>query len=266
MSRLASNVVIVLVLVSTLGNASHLVRHRHDHYHFRRQDASVSQQSTNAQELKQFQSELASIGATLGALLDRAKMWLTRATNELADPDPGSQTMPSSNNSGNDTSILRSTVAVGAADSSISSTPPARTTTITTYIDVTLTTTVTLQTTSSSVLAQASRATSGPGGAEARTGNFDATASTNIAVYYGQDPETTTHGLARLCEHSRISIVNLAFVPTFFSSGGYPETAFGPACDLPPNQAMTNRAAGLQNCTTLGKQISTCQKRYGKKM
>lgn len=266
MSRLASNAFLLLILVSAWCDASHLVRHRHGHYHFRRQDASTSQQSTDARDLKQLESELTSIGATLGALLDRAKLWLTQAHHELAASTTDAQGLASSNTAEDNTSFSASTVAVSASSSGASRTTPPQTTTITTYADVTSTTTVTLQTSSSSVLAHASHLLAGQGGALAHTGRFDAIASTNIAVYYGQDPETTTDGLARLCKHPRISIINMAFVSTFFSSGGYPETALGPACDLPSNQAVSTRASGLQNCTTLGKQINTCQKKYGKKM
>lgn len=91
-------------------------------------------------------------------------------------------------------------------------------------------------------------------------------ARNNIAVYYGQDPLTTVQGLSALCLHPKITIINLAFVTDFFGPGEYPRTAFGPACNLPPNAEVSSKASGLQNCTTLGKQVQTCQNIYGKKI
>lgn len=73
-------------------------------------------------------------------------------------------------------------------------------------------------------------------------------------------------GLVELCRKPRITIVNIAFVNNFFGPGGYPTTAFGPGCDKPQNAQMASRASGLQNCTTLGEQIRTCQQQYGKKI
>lgn len=97
------------------------------------------------------------------------------------------------------------------------------------------------------------------------TGHFDPLSTSNVAVYYGQTANTQTSGLVELCSMPAVNIVNLAFVPTFFTSSGYPATTFGPAC-VGQNQAQAAINSQLQNCEALGRQITTCQQLYNTKI
>ncbi|KAK5109341.1 hypothetical protein LTR62_007110 [Meristemomyces frigidus] len=84
-------------------------------------------------------------------------------------------------------------------------------------------------------------------------------AQDNVAVYYGQSPDTKSGGLSTLCASPNVDIVILAFVNKFFHAGGYPAVNFGPACG-PPNAAQEVKAPGLQNCPQLATEIKSCQK------
>lgn len=105
-------------------------------------------------------------------------------------------------------------------------------------------------------------ATANPTGTKA----FDPRATDIVAVYYGQTADTSASGLQTLCEDPNINIVNLAFVPTFFTEpSGYPTTSFGPACTT-PDSAQSLDAPSLQDCTLLGQQIKQCQARHNTKI
>lgn len=93
---------------------------------------------------------------------------------------------------------------------------------------------------------------------------FRADSSANVAVYYGQTPNTTADGLLTLCQRPSVDIIILAFVNDFFTRGGYPSVNFGPACD-PPNSAQVDTAPGLLDCPRLGAEIAECQD-IGKKV
>ncbi|TKA70909.1 hypothetical protein B0A55_07481 [Friedmanniomyces simplex] len=87
---------------------------------------------------------------------------------------------------------------------------------------------------------------------------FHPNARDNVAVYYGQSPNTTAGGLTALCQSSNVDIVVLAFVNDFFAGNGYPAVNFGPACD-PPNEAQSTKAPSLLSCPRLATEIETCQ-------
>ncbi|KAK5134709.1 hypothetical protein LTR08_006224 [Meristemomyces frigidus] len=92
---------------------------------------------------------------------------------------------------------------------------------------------------------------------------FNPNAKDNLAVYYGQSPDTQAEGLISLCEQADVDIVILAFVDSFFGPQAYPVVNFGAAC-YPPNTAQEEQAPGLLDCSKLASQIAGCQQ-IGKK-
>ncbi|KAI6886189.1 glycoside hydrolase, partial [Hortaea werneckii] len=89
---------------------------------------------------------------------------------------------------------------------------------------------------------------------------FNPDASDNLAVYWGQTPNTTADGLLQLCENADVDIVILAFLNQFYPENGqgYPGINFGPACD-PANINQQQKAPGLLDCTRFATQIQACQ-------
>ncbi|KAK3060819.1 hypothetical protein LTS18_007618, partial [Coniosporium uncinatum] len=89
---------------------------------------------------------------------------------------------------------------------------------------------------------------------------FDASSASNIAVYFGSSPtgNATLNELHSLCGDPTISIINLAFLTTFFGPRAYPSTDFGPGCNIHTNRQAIY-AQGLFNCSELGTQVETCQ-------
>ncbi|KAG9663262.1 glycoside hydrolase, partial [Aureobasidium melanogenum] len=87
---------------------------------------------------------------------------------------------------------------------------------------------------------------------------FETSLQNNVAVYYGQTPNTKTGDLMELCQSSNVDIVVLAFVTSFFTNEGFPSANFGPACQG-STAAQQLRAPGLQNCTDLAPEIVSCQ-------
>jgi len=96
------------------------------------------------------------------------------------------------------------------------------------------------------------------------TYRFDADASDNVAVYFGQTDDTGRTSLASMCQDPSVDIVILAFVTVFLSQGNYPVVNFGAACDGQTPQ-MQAYAPGLLSCPDLASQIQTCQS-IGKKV
>jgi len=93
---------------------------------------------------------------------------------------------------------------------------------------------------------------------------FNADASDNVAVYFGQSDATGRTNLTRMCQDSNVDIVVLAFLVKFFGPGGYPSINFGAACGG-QNPEMRAHASGLLDCGVLASQIATCQS-LGKKV
>ena len=93
---------------------------------------------------------------------------------------------------------------------------------------------------------------------------FNPAASDNLAVYYGQTPNTEAGGLIKLCEQEDVDIVIISFLMDFFANESMPAISFGPACD-PPNTAQSEQAPGLLDCPALATQVSGCQA-IGKKV
>ncbi|KAK6002772.1 hypothetical protein QM012_001522 [Aureobasidium pullulans] len=87
---------------------------------------------------------------------------------------------------------------------------------------------------------------------------FETSRQNNVAVYYGQTPNTKTGDLMKLCQNSNVDIVVLAFVTSFFTNGGFPSANFGPACQG-STAAQQLQGPGLQNCTDLAPEIVSCQ-------
>ncbi|KAK3109297.1 hypothetical protein LTR53_017603 [Teratosphaeriaceae sp. CCFEE 6253] len=91
---------------------------------------------------------------------------------------------------------------------------------------------------------------------------FNPQASDNVAVYYGQTPNTTAAGLGELCRNPNVDLVLLAFVTAFFAAHDQPRVNFGAACDA-PSAAQLASAPDLLDCPRLAAEIKSCQ-RLGK--
>lgn len=87
---------------------------------------------------------------------------------------------------------------------------------------------------------------------------FKTSRQNNVAVYYGQTPDTKTGDLLQLCQNSNVDVVVLAFVTSFFTNGGFPSASFGPGCKG-STTAQQLHAPGLQDCTDLAPEIVSCQ-------
>ncbi|CAD0111698.1 unnamed protein product [Aureobasidium uvarum] len=87
---------------------------------------------------------------------------------------------------------------------------------------------------------------------------FKTSRQNNVAVYYGQTPDTGTGDLLQLCQNSNVDIVVLAFVTSFFTNGGFPSANFGPSCKG-STTAQQLHAPGLEDCTDLAPEIVSCQ-------
>jgi len=87
---------------------------------------------------------------------------------------------------------------------------------------------------------------------------FKTSRQNNVAVYYGQTPDTKTGDLLQLCQNSNVDVVVLAFVTSFFTNGGMPSASFGPGCKG-STTAQQLHAPGLQDCTDLAPEIVSCQ-------
>ncbi|KAF2170930.1 glycoside hydrolase family 18 protein [Zasmidium cellare ATCC 36951] len=91
------------------------------------------------------------------------------------------------------------------------------------------------------------------------TYSFNPASQTNIAVYWGASPATTSDSLLALCQHPNVDIVILAFLGTYFGPGGYPSLKIGGSscrAATPEQQAI---APGLVDCTAIAPSIAECQ-------
>ncbi|KAF2659252.1 carbohydrate-binding module family 18 protein [Lophiostoma macrostomum CBS 122681] len=88
---------------------------------------------------------------------------------------------------------------------------------------------------------------------------FNAAASTNVAMYWGQG--SSQIALAELCADESVDIVNLAFVNQFPREiGDYPATNFANACGSAYFSYSNGTASGLlSECPSIGPGIKTCQ-------
>lgn len=95
---------------------------------------------------------------------------------------------------------------------------------------------------------------------------FDPTASTNVAVYYGQTPATAQLSLAQQCSDPNVDLAILAFVTEKQAIGSiFPAVDFGAACGG-QTSLMEQVASGLLSCPELAGNITSCQKDFGKKV
>ncbi|MBC7854175.1 MAG: hypothetical protein IAF94_12140 [Pirellulaceae bacterium] len=98
--------------------------------------------------------------------------------------------------------------------------------------------------------------------AQSHGSGFNAGASNNVAVYFGQSDATASKPLDMLCSDPNVNIVVVAFVSEFFpaGAGGYPKVNFGAACERAQTAAMQSAGAtGLLSCPDLASKIQTCQ-------
>jgi hypothetical protein len=94
---------------------------------------------------------------------------------------------------------------------------------------------------------------------------WDPTSNKNIAVYFGQAPNTAGSSIQEQCEDPHISIVILSYVTEWDLNGsGYPQLNLGSNC---PSQThdQSQLAPGLWDCDRLVPQVMYCQS-IGKKV
>ncbi|KAF5097377.1 hypothetical protein D0Z00_002414 [Geotrichum galactomycetum] len=93
---------------------------------------------------------------------------------------------------------------------------------------------------------------------------FQASANTNVAIYWGQNSAGGLNTQARLadyCESDATDIVLLSFLHIFFGTDGLPEMNFASACD----DGTLFSGTGLLQCPNMAEDIKTCQSK-GKKV
>lgn len=93
---------------------------------------------------------------------------------------------------------------------------------------------------------------------------FQASANTNVAIYWGQNSAGGTNTQARLseyCDNDATDIVLLSFLHIFFGTGGKPEVNFASACD----DGTLFPGTALLQCPNIAQDIKTCQSK-GKKV
>ncbi len=106
----------------------------------------------------------------------------------------------------------------------------------------------------------------------APSASFNAQASNNLALCYGQSPDTANTSLTQVCQDPTIKIVILAFFTEFFGPGGQPVLNFGPSCGGMTKEAVAKNLTGILGCMSatppaipLSMAIQTCQN-SGKKV
>ncbi|KAF8588618.1 carbohydrate-binding module family 5 protein [Ramaria rubella] len=98
-----------------------------------------------------------------------------------------------------------------------------------------------------------------------RTIAFDNTRFDNVAVYWGQNSYGATHSdvvnyqktISFYCADDAIDVIPVAFVNTFFGTGGLPVMNLANTCNNVDN--ATFPGSELPNCTVLASDITTCQ-------
>lgn len=88
---------------------------------------------------------------------------------------------------------------------------------------------------------------------------FNAQASDNVAVYFGQTDQTGNVGLDRICADDSVDIVVLAFLTLISGGGGYPGLNFGAACGGQTDAMKAAGATDLLDCPLMKTHIQTCQ-------
>ena len=95
-------------------------------------------------------------------------------------------------------------------------------------------------------------------GSAVAVATFNAKASTNQAVYYGQTPQTANVTLDTICEDPSVDIVILAFLKEYFGPGGYPVLNLGAACGSDATtEAQAKGATGILNCFEIAGNVRT---------
>ena len=106
--------------------------------------------------------------------------------------------------------------------------------------------------------------TPSPGGGSQNGGSgsaFNPNAQDNIAVYFGQTPDTVAVPLDQVCSAPGNNIIILAFLTEFFGPGGYPTINFGGSIGGNPLPgAAAKGATGLLDATELASKVAQCQK------
>ncbi|KAI0050723.1 carbohydrate-binding module family 5 protein [Auriscalpium vulgare] len=94
---------------------------------------------------------------------------------------------------------------------------------------------------------------------------FDNTRFDNVAVYWGQNSYGATHSdtanfqktLSTYCQDNAIDVIPIAFITTFFSTGGLPSLNLANTCN--PVDNATFPGTNLANCASLASDIQFCQ-------
>ncbi|EIM83467.1 glycoside hydrolase [Stereum hirsutum FP-91666 SS1] len=95
---------------------------------------------------------------------------------------------------------------------------------------------------------------------------FDGSRYDNVAVYWGQNSHGAADAadtadyqktLSYYCEDDAIDVIPIAFVYTFFSTGGLPAINLANTCN--PTDNSTFSGTNLADCSALASDIETCQ-------
>ncbi|CCM01629.1 uncharacterized protein FIBRA_03690 [Fibroporia radiculosa] len=94
---------------------------------------------------------------------------------------------------------------------------------------------------------------------------FDVSLYDNVAVYWGQDSYGATHSdvadyqqpISFYCQDDAIDVIPIAFVNSFFGTGGYPVLNLGNTCNSTTNGYFNGTE--LLNCSFLATDIEYCQ-------
>ncbi|KAB8290772.1 hypothetical protein EYC80_008409 [Monilinia laxa] len=111
-------------------------------------------------------------------------------------------------------------------------------------------------------IASASLAEIGPAASTPSNYIFNSQSNSNIAIYYGQSPLTSSSSLSTQCTYPAIDIVIVAFVTSqtdFSGTSRYPTVNFGVACNFDQTPLMASQARGLLYCPDLAREIKICQ-------
>lgn len=219
---------LALSFIFTAVSAGHLHRHSSYRHHPRAVGASSGSTTTT------LQAEVAQLQSSFNTISTQVSQWLASFGAQL-------QSLDAAVKSSTTASLTTSTSTKHRAPSPHKSKKASATV--------------------STLLRSTSKASSTP---TATSTGFNAKATDNVAVYYGQTADTKAGGLLELCSSPSVDVINVAFLYQFFGPGGYPTVGFGPSCGGSNSEQAAAGATGLVSCPTLGSEITQCQQQYGK--
>ncbi|ORX86719.1 glycoside hydrolase [Basidiobolus meristosporus CBS 931.73] len=96
---------------------------------------------------------------------------------------------------------------------------------------------------------------------------FDASCNDNVVMYWGQNsyggsgggPSGWQKNLAYYCQDDTVDVIPVAFLDTFFGTGGLPELNLANTCNMKDNKVFPN--SNLLYCPNVGEDIKFCQSR-----